>query len=112
MNEYFGPLFEAAHKYGPQQRPRIFALIMYSTPDACKSYHHADSLCMNRYYGWYVKGESDFEGAERLFSDEMDAWVEHVLNEPMIFTEYGTDNYIGESKLSSVMGQSNTGMGT
>ena len=76
---------------------------MYSTPDACKCYHHADFLSLNRYYGWYVKGGSDFEDAERLFRDEMDAWVELDLNKPMIFTEYGTDNYIGESKLPSVM---------
>ena len=102
-NEYFGPLFEAAHKYDPQQRPRTFALVMYSTPDACKCYHHADFLSLNRYYGWYVKGGSDFEDAERLFRDEMDAWGELDLNKPMIFTEYGTDNYIGESKLPSVM---------
>ena len=102
-NEYFGPLFEVAHKYDPQQRPRTFALVMYSTPDACKCYHHADFLSLNRYYGWYVKGGSDFEDAERLFRDEMDAWVELDLNKPMIFTEYGTDNYIGESKLPSVM---------
>lgn len=76
---------------------------MYSTPDACKCYHHADFLSLNRYYGWYVKGGSDFEDAERLFRDEMDAWGELDLNKPMIFTEYGTDNYIGESKLPSVM---------
>lgn len=102
-NEYFGPLFAAAHEYDPEQRPRTFALVMFSTPDTCKCYHHADFISMNRYYGWYVKGGSEFEDAEVLFRQEMDAWVELDLNKPFVFTEYGTDNYIGESKLPSVM---------
>lgn len=102
-NEYFGPLFEAAHQHDPQKRPRTFALVMYSTPETCKCYHHADFISLNRYYGWYVKGGSDFEDAEGLFRKEMDDWVELDLNKPFVFTEYGTDNYIGESKLPSVM---------
>lgn len=102
-NEYFGPLFEAAHQHDPQKRPRTFALVMYSTPETCKCYHHADFITLNRYYGWYVKGGSDFEDAEGLFRKEMDDWVELELNKPFVFTEYGTDNYIGESKLPSVM---------
>lgn len=101
--EYFKEIFDYALRCDPQKRPRTFALLMNSRPDTCKCHQFTDLLCLNRYYGWYVKGGMNLSEAERLFRKEMDAWMEVAADKPIVFTEYGADSLAGIEKLPDVM---------
>lgn len=100
---YFKEIFDWAHELDIQKRPRTFALIMNSVPDACKCYSFSDIIALNRYYGWYVKGGYEISEAEIMFRKELDAWKALHLEKPFIFTEYGADTLGEEHKLPSVM---------
>lgn len=100
---YFKEIFELARELDPQKRPRTFAMVMNSTPDACKCYSFSDILSLNRYYGWYNRGGYEMKEAKELFIREMDQWKELHLNKPFIFTEFGADTMVGVHKLPSVM---------
>ena len=62
-----------------------------------------DVICMNRYYGWYIKGGYEISDAEEAFREEMDRWQAKGLDKPFVFTEYGGDTLASEHKLPSVM---------
>lgn len=100
---YFKEIFELARELDPQKRPRTFAMVMNSTPDACKCYSFSDILSLNRYYGWYNRGGYEMKEAKELFICEMDQWKELHLNKPFLFTEFGADTMVGVHKLPSVM---------
>ena len=100
---YFEKVFARARELDPQKRPRTFALIGNSTPDACKCVGLSDFVCLNRYYGWYIQGGYEISDAEENFRREMDAWQARSLNRPFVFTEYGGDTLSSEHKLPSVM---------
>lgn len=100
---YFKEIFELARELDPQKRPRTFAMVMNSTPDACKCYSFSDILSLNRYYGWYNRGGYEMKEAKELFIREMDQWKELHLNKPFLFTEFGADTMVGVHKLPSVM---------
>lgn len=100
---YFKKVFDFAHELDVQKRPRTFALIMNSTPDACKCYQFSDIISLNRYYGWYLMGGYEISDAKHAFCTELDKWKSLNLNKPFIFTEYGADTNPSEHKLPSVM---------
>lgn len=100
---YFKKVFDFAHELDVQKRPRTFALIMNSTPDACKCYQFSDIISLNRYYGWYLMGGYEISDAKQAFCTELNKWKDLNLNKPFIFTEYGADTNPSEHKLPSVM---------
>ena len=53
--EYFEPLIKLTKELDPQKRPVTVVTYLMSTPDKCKIGDIVDVLCLNRYYGWYVK---------------------------------------------------------
>ena len=100
---YFSSIFELARKLDPQRRPKTFAMISDSSPEACRCCHLSDFLCLNRYYGWYYKGGTEIVQGERLLRDELDRWAGKNMGKPIVFTEYGADTCAGVHKLPSVM---------
>ena len=100
---YFKEIFDLARELDPQKRPRTFAMVMNSTPNACKCYSFPDILSLNRYYGWYNRGGYEMMEAKEAFIREMDQWQELGLNKPFLFTEFGADTMAGIHKLPSVM---------
>jgi beta-glucuronidase len=100
---YFKALFEKAYELDPQKRPRTFAEIKNSGPYICKCHQFSDFICLNRYYGWYIKGGYEISDAFEDFREEMRQWKEVEPNKPFVFTEYGADTYALEHKLPSVM---------
>ena len=100
---YFREIFAEAGKLDPQKRPRTFAMELSSGPDDKICHRYCDFWCMNRYYGWYVKGGYEIEDAMNAFREEKDRWSQQIPLKPMVFTEYGTDTLASEHKLPSVM---------
>lgn len=101
--EYFAKIFEAAKSLDIQKRPCTFAMELSSQPEDIICHQYCDFWCMNRYYGWYVKGGSDISDAREAFEEEMNRWAALPTVKPMVFTEYGTDTLSSEHKLPSVM---------
>ncbi len=101
--EYFREIFEAAKAWDVQKRPCSFAMALSSQPEDVVCHQYCDFLCMNRYYGWYVKGGSEISDAKEAFLEEMERWAALDPQRPMIFTEYGADTLSYEHKLPSVM---------
>lgn len=100
---YFKVVFERARELDIQKRPRTYAMIMNSLPGTCKCYQFSDIICLNRYYGWYLKGGFEICDAGEAFRREMDAWKALELDKPFLFTEYGADTSVSVDKLPSVM---------
>ena len=75
----------------PQKRPRTFAEIKNSGPYICKCHQFSDFICLNRYYGWYIKGGYEISDAFEDFREEMRQWKEVEPDKPFMFTEYGAD---------------------
>lgn len=78
-------------------------MALSSQPEDVVCHQYCDFLCMNRYYGWYVKGGSEISDAKEAFLEEMERWAALDPQRPMIFTEYGADTLSYEHKLPSVM---------
>jgi beta-glucuronidase len=76
---------------------------MFATPDKCKCVQLSDIVCLNRYYGWYVKGGYEISDAEAYFQRELEGWKKRCLDKPFIFTEYGADTDAALHKLPSIM---------
>lgn len=101
--DYFTDIFAFARTQDVQQRPLTGAFEKNSSPEKCQCYPLCDFICLNRYYGWYISGGSEFDEAEEKFRAEMDKWAAKKLNVPFVFTEFGTDTLATEHKLPSVM---------
>lgn len=101
--EYFTKVFEEARKLDPQNRPMTGAFEKNSQPELCQCYQLCDFICLNRYYGWYIKGGPEIVDARQAFLTEMNKWKEKELNIPFVFTEFGTDTMATEHKLPSIM---------
>jgi len=100
---YFKQVFDHALALDPQKRPRTFAEIKNSGPYICKCHQFSDFICLNRYYGWYIKGGYEISDAFEDFREEMRQWKEVEPDKPFMFTEYGSDTSAMEHKLPSVM---------
>lgn len=100
---YIEKVFGHALALDPQKRPRTFAEIKNSGPYVCKCHQFSDFICLNRYYGWYIKGGYEISDAFEDFREEMRQWKEVEPDKPFMFTEYGADTLAMEHKLPSVM---------
>ena len=70
---YFEKVFAHALALDPQKRPRTIAEIKNSGPYICKCHQFSDFICLNRYYGWYIKGGYEiFDAFEDFRVDEME----------------------------------------
>ena len=98
---YFERLFDRCRELDVQNRPRSFAHIIQSQPDRCKCTHLCDFIMLNRYYGWYLKSGLEIVDAFDALDGELDKWEK--TGKPVMFTEYGTDNMQGLTRLPSVM---------
>ncbi|MDR1902497.1 MAG: beta-glucuronidase [Treponema sp.] len=100
---YFEKVFAHARSLDPQQRPCTFTSLMTATPDKCKCAELADIMCLNRYYGWYVKGGYEISDAEVFLRGELEGWKKRCPGKPFMFSEYGADTDAELHKLPSVM---------
>lgn len=98
---YFEKVFAYARELDVQKRPRSFAHIIASSPDKCKCTHLCDVVMLNRYYGWYVFGGAELDDGIAALDAELSEWDKQ--NKPIMFTEYGTDTYIGLTKIPAIM---------
>ncbi len=98
---YFEKLFDRCRELDVQHRPRSFAHIIASQPGRCKCTHLCDFVMLNRYYGWYIKSGLEMADAFAALDEELDKWEK--TGKPVMFTEYGTDNVQGLTRLPSVM---------
>ena len=98
---YFEKLFDRCRELDVQHRPRSFAHIIASQPGRFKCTHLCDFVMLNRYYGWYIKSGLEMTDAFAALDEELDKWEK--TGKPVMFTEYGTDNVQGLTRLPSVM---------
>lgn len=99
-NEYFRQVFEFARTQDPQNRPMTFVNFMMAPYGKCHAHQHADVICLNRYYGWYIMGGIEMRDAGKAFAKELAGWA--TEGKPIIITEYGADTTAGVHKLPSV----------
>ena len=100
---YFEKVFSHARSLVIQKRPCTFTSIMFATPDKCKCVQLSDIVCLNRYYGWHVKGGYEISDAEAYLRGELEGWKKRCPGKPFVFTEYGADTDAALHKLPSVM---------
>ena len=93
-DKYFEPLVKYVKELDPQNRPTTVVNIMMATPERDLISPLIDVLCLNRYYGWYVK-HGDIEGAREGLRKELLKWQEMYPEKPIIMTEYGADTLPG-----------------
>ena len=98
--DYFGEVFDYARSQDPQNRPMTFVNVLIAPHGKCKAAQHADVICLNRYYGWYMMGGYEMRNAGKAFSAELSAWS--TEGKPIVITEYGADTMAGVHKLPSV----------
>ena len=97
---YFEKIFNACKELDVQKRPRSFAHIIASQPDRCLCTHLCDFVMLNRYYGWYLLGGYELDDAFGALDAELEKWDK--VNKPVMFTEYGTDNLQGLTRLPAI----------
>ncbi len=98
---YFKKVFDRCLELDVQKRPRSFAHLFVSQPDRCKCTHLCDFVMLNRYYGWYSGGGIELADSFTVLDEELKKWDK--IGKPVMFTEYGTDNVHGLTRLPSVM---------
>jgi beta-glucuronidase len=100
---YLEKVFARSCELDTRQRPCTFTSLMTATPDKCKYAHLCDIVCLNRYYGWYVKGGYEISDVELWFRRELEGWKKKYFNRPFVFSEHGADADGTLHKLPSVM---------
>ena len=89
--EYWHPLYEAAHRLDPQDRP-VTVVGCQNKYGVEKVIRSMDVVLINRYYGWYNLS-GDLEAAKYAFRMELDWWENQ--HKPLILSEYGADTIAG-----------------
>ena len=89
--EYWRPLYEAAHRADPQNRP-VTVVGCQNRYDRDRVIRSMDVVLINRYYGWYNLS-GDLEAAKYAFRQELDWW--EGQHKPVILSEYGADTIAG-----------------
>lgn len=89
--DYWMPLYEAAHKADPQNRP-VTVVGCQNRYDRDRVIRAMDVVMINRYYGWYNLS-GDLEAAKYAFRVELDWWESR--QKPVILSEYGADTIAG-----------------
>ena len=88
---YWRPLYEAAHRLDPQNRP-VTVVGCQNRYDRDRVICSMDVVLINRYYGWYNLS-GDLEAAKYAFRLELDWWEKQ--HKPVILSEYGADTVAG-----------------
>lgn len=88
---YWHPLYEAAHRLDPQDRP-VTVVGCQNRYEREKVIRSMDVVLINRYYGWYNLS-GDLEAAKYAFRMELDWW--EGQHKPLILSEYGADTIAG-----------------
>ena len=88
---YWRPLYEAAHRLDPQNRP-VTVVGCQNRYDREKVIRSMDVVLINRYYGWYNLS-GDLDAAKYAFRVELDWWEQQ--KKPVILSEYGADTIAG-----------------
>ena len=89
--DYWHPLYEAAHRLDPQDRP-VTVVGCQNRYERDKVICSMDVVLINRYYGWYNLS-GDLEAAKYAFRMELDWW--ETRKKPVILSEYGADTVAG-----------------
>ncbi|MDO4459653.1 MAG: beta-glucuronidase [Clostridia bacterium] len=98
---YFKPLFDLTRELDPQRRPVTMVSVQaQNAPEIDVSRLLSDVICLNRYYGWYIKG-GDLESAEKGLREELLGWEK--IGKPVMFTEFGADTVMGLHDTTPVM---------
>ena len=88
---YWHPLYEAAHRLDPQNRP-VTVVGCQNRYERDRVIRDMDVVMINRYYGWYNLS-GDLEAAKYAFRIELDWWEDR--HKPVILSEYGADTVAG-----------------
>ena len=88
---YWHPLYEAAHRADPQDRP-VTVVGCQNRYERDRVICDMDVVLINRYYGWYNLS-GDLDAACYAFRKELDWWADR--NKPIILSEYGADTIAG-----------------
>lgn len=99
--DYFKEVFDYARSLDAQKRPLTFALQVTINKDKCLPV--VDVICLNRYYGWYVLGGNEIDGAMALLKKELNTITSMYKDKPIVFTEFGADTMAGIHKLPASM---------
>ena len=89
--EYWQPLYDAAHRLDPQNRP-VTVVGCQNRYERDLVIRSMDVVLINRYYGWYNLS-GDLEAAKYAFRAELDWWGKQ--QKPIILSEYGADTIAG-----------------
>lgn len=89
--DYWHPLYEAAHRMDPQNRP-VTVVGCQNRYERDRVICSMDVVLINRYYGWYNLS-GDLEAAKYAFRMELDWW--ETQKKPVILSEYGADTVAG-----------------
>ena len=89
--DYWRPLYEAAHRMDPQDRP-VTVVGCQNRYERDRVIRSMDVVLINRYYGWYNLS-GDLEAAKYAFRAELDWW--ETQHKPVILSEFGADTIAG-----------------
>ena len=89
--DYWLPLYEAAHRLDPQNRP-VTVVGCQNRYERDRVIRSMDVVLINRYYGWYNLS-GDLDAARYAFRMELDWWEKQ--GKPVILSEYGADTVAG-----------------
>lgn len=98
--KYFKDIFSYARTLDEEKRPVTGTLVLNSLPKTDRVHDMCDFICVNRYYGWYIKGGVDFPDAEGALRKEIKEWLSVEDNKPYVFTEFGADTLSGQHSLT------------
>lgn len=98
--KYFKDIFSYARTLDEEKRPVTGNLVLNSLPKTDRVHDMCDFICLNRYYGWYIKGGEDFPDAEGALRKEIKEWLSVEDNKPYVFTEFGADTLSGQHSLT------------
>lgn len=98
--KYFKDIFSYARTLDEEKRPVTGTLVLNSLPKTDRVHDMCDFICLNRYYGWYIKGGVDFPDAEGALRKEIKEWLSVEDNKPYVFTEFGADTLSGQHSLT------------
>ena len=89
--DYWRPLYEAAHRMDPQDRP-VTVVGCQNRYERDRVIRSMDVVLINRYYGWYNLS-GDLKAAKYAFRTELDWW--ETQHKPVILSEFGADTIAG-----------------
>ena len=97
-HEFFRALLDRARQLDPS---RPVTLVAHMEPENNLALHHADVVCVNKYFGWYEQ-PGDLAGSSALLGACLDRF-RAAFGKPVIFAEFGADAIPGLHTLPAEM---------